>query len=110
MNLPAHDHHGGCGCYQQPHPMPDNTVYLPPQQAGGPYTVHPYPPHAAYPVPQTDRAAQVAKYAGAAAVVVFTVMAVALFAVAIAISAVALTTCLLVLRALWREIQGDGSR
>ena len=121
MNLPTHHHHDQCGCCQQPHATPDGTVYgsahLPQQQEiSGPYPAHalyPYPPqmpHPVYPVPQTDRAVQVAKYGGAAAVVVFTVMAVALFAVAIAISTVALTVCLLVLRALWREIQGGGAR
>ena len=117
MSLPTHHHHNQCGCYQQPPTPTDNTVYvpvyLPPQQVSGPHPAYPYPPHIPHPtqpLPQTDRAAQVAKYGGAAAVVVFTVMAVALFAVAIAISAVALTACLLVLRALWHEIQGGGAR
>ncbi|UCM89187.1 hypothetical protein [Streptomyces marincola] len=87
MNLPQH-HHGTCTCHTPP---PPHTPHVPQHWAPAP------PQH-------PDRGAQLVKWGAAGAVGSLFLLTAAVAFVAVAIGAVAVTICVLVLRSLWNDM------
>ncbi|MGW7518722.1 hypothetical protein ACWGJ2_24355 [Streptomyces sp. NPDC054796] len=82
MNVPAHRHEAGCGCYDRPQPPACTQPHYPPAPQNGGGAV---------------------KWIGIGVGGSFLAVALSVSMVAFAIGAVSLTVCVVVLRSVWAD-------
>lgn len=91
-SLPEHQHGAGCGCYQPPPACPH--PHHPPLTPSAPSTA-----------PVQGSSGGAGKWIGMGIGGSVFLLTVALSAVAVAISTVALTICVLILRSVWQDLR-----